>query len=230
MIEKRYDTLEGLSAPILVYENYDEAEKVEAGGLLREANNNMAYRGVLPAVRDLICTIVEEASGVEREKKVVGKTKAGKDIIQWEADGRYVKRAMAAKGWDDLTQFQTQLEEQCRNYKESEDVNAMAAPLAVDVKGREYAAKGPKRLAAIYKITAARVLAANSVDAFNSKRLVDIGKTFVPTGDTSKMFDATFEDNGSTKKVSVSDKDAEALGWMVKEWNDWRSKQELANI
>ncbi len=229
MKEQRYDTLEGLSAPILVYENVEEAEKVQAGGVLTQANNNMAYRGVLPVVREIICNLVEDASGVEREKKEIGKTKGGKPIVQWEADGRYVKRAMAAKGWDDLTRFQTELDTQCRDFKE--DGEEKGSALAVDVKGAERKAPGPRRLSVEFKTAAAKVITLGATAAVNSNQLAKIGKTFTATNDTTKMFTGSFPGaDGKEVQFNVSDKDAETLGYLIKDFMAWKMKQELISL
>lgn len=228
MIEQRYDTLEGLNAPILVYADIAEAEAVVAGGILKEGNNSMVYRGVLPCVRDIICGFVEGTSGVERKFTVIGKTKAGKDILQWETEGKYVKRAMAEKGWNDLTQFQAQLDDACRNYKDSDDEKATPAPLAVDLKGREYAPRGPIKLAEKYKKTAALVITNGTVDRVNSNQLAKIGKSFAPTNDTTKMYSGSVvvKEGEPAVTYNVSDKDAEALGRLIKEYQDWKADQE----
>lgn len=239
MIEKRYDTLAGLSAPILVYATVEEAESALVGGLLTEANNNMVYRGVLPTVRDAICTIVESETGVERESKVVGKTKAGKDIVQWEADGKYVNRALAAKDLEDFKSLQPQLDALCRAFQDEDDVKAgkPGTPLAVDLKGTERKGAGVRKLAAKYKQTAAVLITKGLVDQINKNQLANIGKTFVATNDTTKMF--TGKASVKTSKVdeagkpvyaeieyNVSDKDAETLGWLWKDYQDWKSLQE----
>lgn len=228
MKEQRYDTLGGLSAPILVYESTEEAEKVVVGGLLTQANNNMSYRGVLPVVREIICNLVEEDTKVERISKVVGKTKAGKDIVQWEADGKYVNRVMAEKGWDDLTKFQVQVDEACRNFKEDEA--STPEPLAVDLTERVRKAPTAKRLPAKYKEAAAKVLAIGNLDNVNTNVLSKINKSFTATGDTEKMFSGQYDDKGTAVAFNVSDKDAEALGWLLKEYFDYKASQELLSM
>lgn len=243
MIEKRYDSLAGLSAPILVYADVAEAEAVVAGGLLNEANNNMVYRGVLPTVRDTICTLVETETGVERESKVVGKTKAGKDIVQWEADGKYVNRVLAEKGLEDFKSLQPQLDALCRAFQDEDDVKngRPGTPLAVDLKGTERKAAGPKKLAAKYKQSAAVVITRGTVDRVNSVQLAKINKTFTATNDTSKMFTGkasvpTGQRDEAGKPVysdvdyNVSDKDAEALGWLLKDYADWKSTQDMLEV
>jgi hypothetical protein len=187
----------------------------------------------LNLVREIICTILEEKFGMERTSKVVGKTKGGKDIVKWENPGDYVDRVCAEQnlltpeGNADLTSLQAEVDTACREFK---DEDGTIAALAVDIKGVERKAPQPKKLPAKYKITAARILAAGNVQSFNTKRLVSIGKSFTETGDTTKMFTATFEDKDKTQKtVNVSDKDAEALGWLVREYNDWKVAQDLAD-
>jgi len=246
MIEQRYATLGKLKAPILVYALTDllppatldqipEAQRKLLEQINAESNNNMVYRGVLPIVRELICGFVEEASGVERNSKIVGKTKGGKDIVQWEADGAYVKRAASEKNWTnaddeiDLSQFQDKLDEACRGYKEADD--AAPEPLAVDLSGRERKAPVSAKLAAKYKLIAAKVLVNNTWERANSQQFVKINKTFTPTGDTAKMFTGTYPgEDGQDVSFNVSDKDADTLGRLIKEYSDWKALEEAKSF
>lgn len=234
MKEKRYDTIGGLTAPILIYETIEEAEGVVPGGLLEQANNNMAYRGILPAVREIICNLVEEETSITRESKVVGKTKAGKDIVQWEADGKYINRTLAQLGKEDFAHLQEKVDEACRNFKD--DDNSTPEALSVDLKGTEKKAGGGVKLAAKYKTTAAMSIALGTVDKVNEAQLAKIGKSFTPTNDMSKVFKGSGErvtgrnDDGTPKKETVnfevSDKDAETYGWLIKEYFAWKELQE----
>ena len=94
--------------------------------------------------------------------------------------------------------------------------------------------KGPKKLAAKYKLAAAKSISLGTFDKVNANLLSKIGKTFVPTNDTSKLYTGKYPTkiDGKDTEVdfSVSDKDAEALGWLIKEYQDWKSNQELAAL
>ena len=110
----------------------------------------------------------------------------------------------------------------------------VASLLEFDASARARAEFGPRKLAAKYKLTAARIIAAGTIAKANTNYLANIGKTFEPTNDTTKMFTGTYEvldsatkkPTGKTAQVEVSDKDAEALGWLLKEYQDWKAAQE----
>lgn len=95
-------------------------------------------------------------------------------------------------------------------------------------------ARGPKKLAAKYKLAAAKVIVAGKIDSLNANQLVSISKSYTLTNDTSKMFEGTIPADGKSFETDtlfkVSDKDAEALGWLIKEWSDWRATQAMADI
>lgn len=238
MKEVYFGTLKGLKLPVLVYETL--AEAVTAGGgetiVLDQVNSNLAYRGPLATGRDIICTLLEDETGIERKMKDTGKVDKDKNPIMApdESEGEYAKRVCAEKGWDDLTSLQSKLETAARNFKaEGEET---AKPLAVDITEKERKAPQPKKLANKYKLTAARIIAAGNIDAFNKNYLAQISKSFTASGDTSKMFKGTYEvvdpvtkkPTGTTNSVEVSDKDAEALGWLIKEYQDWKAAQDQA--
>src|SRR6266536_4965212 len=118
MIAKRFGTLQGLTAPILIYESVDEVEKIKPGGCLEECNNNLVYRGPLNDVREIICDWLERKSGVGREMvPVFGKDKKPRKNDKGEiitepvlSDGKYAAEVCAKKGWEDLSQFQSEVD------------------------------------------------------------------------------------------------------------------------
>lgn len=89
---------------------------------------------------------------------------------------------------------------------------------------------GPKRLPAKYKISAAITIALGNVEKVNTL-MAPIKKTFTASGDDTKKFagKATLP-NGKEVNYDVSDKDAETLGWLLKEYQDYRTTQELASM
>ena len=115
-------------------------------------------------------------------------------------------------------------------------VKRLAASVPFDVTEREVGERGPKKLAAKYKIAAAKAITKGTTDKLNTGIFVNIGKTYTATNDTTKMFAGKFPEKDATtgeeKQVdfNVSDKDAEALGWLIKEYQDWKSTQELASL
>lgn len=104
----------------------------------------------------------------------------------------------------------------------------------------ESKAKAPTKLAAKYKVAAAKVIAKGTVDSVNSNQLAKINKSFAPApsveGEVVKFYTGTYPDgqneDGSPKQVSfsVSDKDADTLGWLIKEYFDWKAQQEMLAI
>jgi len=243
MKEVRFGTLGGLELPVLVYESISEAV-IAAGGnpndtyppmndasqrVLDELNSNLAYRGVLNLGREIICELLEEKTGVERKMKGTGKKDKDQNeiMVPDESEGKYASRVMATQGWEDLKQFQPDLDSIARNYKgEGEET---AAPLAVDIKQRERKSAGPKKLADAYKLTAAKIITNGTIDKAN-RQLANINKTFTPTNDQTKLYKKEYVDDktGEKKTVEVSDADAETLGWMLKEFAAWQQAQTMA--
>lgn len=227
MKQQRFDTVGGLTAPVQVYERSDiDANPALIDGLLSKGNKQMVYHEVLGIVREIVSDLVEEETGIERQSKVVGKTKGGKDILQYEADGKYLNRVMSSKGWDDLSAYQSRVDDACLNFKE--EGSDTSAPLACDVAERERKAPKSIKLAAKYKVAAARVIAIGNIEAVNANQLAKINKGFTATGDMSVPYTGTYVD-ADNKEVAftVSDKDAEALGRLIKEYRDWKDVQEL---
>jgi hypothetical protein len=223
MKEQLVDTLAGLKAPIQVFESLDEATKISPDKALEQLNNNLVYRQVLPTARDIICTMLEAKFGVERNSKAIGKTKGGKDILQWEADGKYVDRVMEAQNppLKDLTSLQSEFETTCRNFKA--DGETSAAPLAVDLSGTVRKAGGGPKLANVYKLAALKSITLGTVDRVNSQMLSKLTppQVFVPSNDTTSMFTAQIDINGEVKECTASAKDVEVYGQMIKSYQDW---------
>ena len=253
MTKQQFKSLQmavSFEVPATVDEFDTNGKKV--GACLAEAINNVIYRGTLAKFRDrflhgqkadtekLIAAIegVEARTGIERssepvldkEKKPV--VKDGEPVTKYnESEADYYKRVLAtlveqgkyASDEEALASFQSLADE-------------VAVSIPFDASASEYKAAGPKKLAAKYKLTAARIIANNSIEKANANYLSKIGKTFTTTGDATKLFKGTYEElDPATKKptgkaltVEVSDKDAEALGWYLKEYQDWKSAQDLA--
>jgi hypothetical protein len=165
---------------------------------------------------------IEQTTGIERKWKD-SLDKAGKPVVRdgetvqipAESEDEYIKRVLVEKGGE-IDQFQP---------------IADAIALIVDPKARERKMTGPKKLAARFKDFAGSLLAKGTFGQFLSGMFTkETGKpapAFTPTGDTTKMYEYT---NPKTKeKGSVSDKDAETLGWFVKEWETAKNNNDLAN-
>lgn len=224
MKTKRYGTLKGLELPVNVYESYEEADAA-AGKLFAlgdEGNDNMAYRGPLADGRELICQIVETATGIPMLTKDTGeKDDKGNAILEViENEGAYVKRVCAEKGWEDLKAFQAELDMQAAAANEGKG-------LSVDIKAKTRKSSLPKKLAAKYKDGAAKLLAGfGNLDKFAAAFENTVGRAlgFTRTDDmavpyaikhSKKNADGTIAELSAT----VSNKDAETLGWLVKEYN-----------
>lgn len=238
MKEFEFNTLGGLKAPILVYETLEEAEKVKPGGILDKANRFMVFHEVGDVARELIANLVEAKFGVARKSEVIGKTKTGKDKIQWETANKFVERVMAEKNLDNLDSLQDEVNSACRNFQEETPEGGTPKPpypLAVDLTQSARTPKAPPRLAAKFKLAAAMALTIpGKLDTLNATGFLSatkLNKPFTPSvpveGEVVKMFETTIQDDtglfgavDAQVKLSVSDKDAEALGWLYKEWND----------
>lgn len=223
MKEKRFGTLKGLEAPILQYESIAELDA--AGGpdtALNEANGSLVYRGPLDDARDIICMLVEAETGVKRGVIDTGqKTKAGKAITKMQPAGEYVNEQCAAKGWKDLTHLQSAFDTACRNFKSKDaEGNEVVGPLAADAK-KSAREGGSAKLALAHKTKAAAYIAGGVTDKFGALYTQQTGRAFpwTATGQAEPSFTAKWTaKDGTAKEATVSNADAESLGWLVKDY------------
>jgi hypothetical protein len=211
MIEKRYRTMKGLTIGVQVYSSYDEADAAagKANATLDQANDNLHYRGTAADAREFVCETLEKVTGIERKTKDSGrKTADGSPVHVFdESELDYAERVCAEKGWKDLTELQPAIDAWAQTAGGTKDA---PAPLAVSIKERERKAPTPKKLAAKFLDAAKALLAGNKIDQLNTRLQPIIGKTFTATGDTAK--------------------DAEALGWLVKEFGEAMEAKALGGL
>lgn len=262
MTSKQYKSLGlavSLAVPATVEEfdlNANKGDATKAGGAcLSEAINNCVYRGSLAIFRDVFLhgqvevkdettgevkqpaiRGVEEITGIERLTEAVMKdgkpvTREGEPVLTFiESEGKYFSRVLASlvkdgKFTDEeaaLASFQSLADE-------------VAKSIDFDASASERKSAGPRKLAAKYKIAAAKSLARGTTEKVNGIFANTIKKSFTPSNDTEKLFTGKYphvDTDGKAIEVdfSVSDKDAEALGWLLKENSDWKAAQELASI
>jgi len=252
MTQQEYKSL-GLAVKFEVPASVDEfdsnAKKV--GACLSEAINNIVYRTSLAQFRDEFLhgrkgdaekgiTAVE---GVEAMTGIARKTdpvmKDGKPVVEdgepvttyAESEAKYFNRVLVQLVADGKYPSE---EEALASFQRMADETA--AGIKFDASASERKATGPKKLAQKFKVVAARILANGTINKANEAYFSRIGKSFTATDDRSKLFKAAFEVvDPSTKKVStqtveVSDKDAESLGWLLKEYQDWKTQNELNSM
>ncbi len=223
--------------------------------LLKSAISNEAYRGWLPVFRDIFLhgqkaeaatattPAVEEVIGVEEStgiprNTVPVKDKEGKAVVR---DGEAVTKYSETED-DYFNRVASTLVEE-KKFSNEDAAKAsfqsladkVASLIPFDPSVSERKATGPKKLAAVYKITAAKVLATGILDKVNSMLQANINKTFTASGDMSKAYTGTYpqkDSSGTVTEVSftVSDKDAEALGWLVKENAAFKASQATASL
>jgi len=243
MKPRNYKSL-GLNVALLVPETVQEfdANAKKEGACLNEGINNVVYRGALAEFRDTflhgrkeepaadgkpaVTEIkgVEQLTGVERLTEPV-KGKDGKPVVK---DGEAVTKYSESEGdyFDRVCATTNRTPESFQALADE-----VAAQIVFDASATERKPAGPKKLAQKYKLTAARILAGPNLGNFVSTKLSNIGKTFTATGDMTKTYEGTYTAaDGTTKTIKVSDKDAEALGWLVKELSDWQDAQRLAEM
>ena len=219
---------------------------------LEEATSNIVWRSTLQAVRAIFLhgeeadvekgivasEGIEQLTGIERiTKHVKGKDgkvrmKDGEPVTAYdESEEEYFDRVIAKLVEDGKFSTEEAARESFRPL-----MDKIAAGVKFDASPSARTVKAPKKLAFNYKFTAARLLSAgaHALKAFNDHQLSKIGKSFVPyvvpEGEEVKTFNATGEVNGKTLTVNVSDRDAETLGWLIKEWSSWNEKQQLGAI
>jgi hypothetical protein len=160
---------------------------------------------------------VDVVSGIER--KTVPVLKDGKPVIvdgepattfdPEDSEAKYFKRVCAEKG-QKPEDYQTL-------------ANQIASALVFNAAATASKA-GPKKLAAKYKLSAGQLLAGMlNFDKFAAAFEKTVGSplSFTPTNDMTKPFAVEMtKKSGEKLTASVSDKDAETLGWLVKKYND----------
>jgi len=178
---------------------------------------------------------VEQVSGIERKTKAVmkegkPKMKDNEPVTEWdESEADYYKRVLATLVKNG-------------EYASIDLARASFAPLIASIANSivfnpmatESEARGPKKLPIMYKVAAARRLlgmSEKSIEYTNEKELAQIGEVFTPSNDETKFFEwsGTIKVGGKEQQASlkVSDKDAEALGWLIKKYTDWDKAQGL---
>lgn len=179
----------------------------------------------------------EVASSFSRRTKVrkskdgsVKKNEAGEELTAFdEPEEQYYNRVIA--GLVAAKKFAS--EDAVREHFQPL-IESIAAEVPFDIMAGPREARGPKKLAAKYKLAAAKVILAGTLDSLNANQLTSINKSYTLTGDTAKMFEGTIPADGkrftADTPFKVSDKDAEALGWLIKEWSDWRAQQAMEAI
>lgn len=260
MTTKEYRTL-GYALPFEVPATVEEfnrnawkADQGEGNPCLNEGINNIIYRGSLAEFRYVFLHGREEKKddkGVVLETAIVGvedqteikrqteevkgkdgkvRMKDGEPVTKFtESEEKYFDRVVAS-----LVESKKFASEDLARAHFEPFAKQVAGEIRFDAAARERSFAGPRKLAAKYKLTAARIIAAGTIAKANTNYLSNIGKVFEPTNDMSKVYTGTYEvldpatkkPTGKTAQVEVSDKDAETLGWMLKEYQDWKAAQE----
>lgn len=171
---------------------------------------------------------VARRTEIAKNAKGEVKMKDGAEVTKFvEAEEVYYNRALAL-----AVKYKKFASEDAARAHFQPLIEQIAAEVPFDVTQAERTDRGPKKLAAKYKLAAAKSIALGNVEKLNTGVLTKIGKVFSPTNDTTKMFTGKYPAkaaDGSETQVdfSVSDKDADTLGWLIKEYSDWKSQQEL---
>lgn len=194
MKSKQYKSL-GLAVNLSVPETVDEfdANAKSAGSCLNEAINNVVYRGSLAEFRDEFTSAVEDKYKIDRKTKDTGKTKEvdGKQqaILAYdETEAEFIERVVATAGIK-LEDLQPLADE-------------VAAKIVFDASARERKAPAPKKLSQEYKTAATNLMASVTDDA-------KINKTLSQYLEEARCVFA---------RTGVADTDAEALGWLIKDY------------
>lgn len=192
-------------------EEFDTNAK-RTGACLDEAINNVVYRGSLAELRDLFLhgreadkeTGATAFDGIEQKTKIERKTR---DTGRKDKDGNAI-----------LTFGETEAEyfdRVCATQKVEPSsfqtlMDAAAKLVRFDAAARERKPAAPKKLANKYRETAEAILKGAHLKRFVADVKAALGKEFKATGDKAK--------------------DAEALGWLVKEFADYKERQTLASM
>ena len=199
------------------YAEFDQLAKKE-GAALDEAIKNVVYRGSLAEFRDVLLhgqkanpdtgtvavTGMDDIFKMERQTEPV-KDKEGK--IKTNAKGEEITKYSETED-----EFFSRI---VATHKVSEqDQQALAdtvsSAITFDPSATERKPAAPKKLAAKYLENAKKLLAGGKIDELNKRLSKSINKQFSTSGDATK--------------------DADALGWLVKEFVEWNEAQTMAKL
>jgi hypothetical protein len=226
--DTRYWFLHGLSA-----------EEIKKGAETNTAlANAQPYEGVESEMEHLLEDVTLDKDETASRKTIVAKNSKGevrmKDGVEVtkfsESEEVFYNRVIAL-----AVKYKKFASEDVAREHFDPTIKRIASYVPFDVTQAERAERGPVRLAGKYKLAAAKSLALGTTEKLNGLFQPTIGKTFAATNDTTKMFTGKYpakKADGSEEQVdfSVSDKDAEALGWLIKGYQDWKASQELAAL
>jgi len=104
----------------------------------------------------------------------------------------------------------------------------IALEVPFDVEARERVSRLPAKLPTKDKVTAAVIITRGTVERFLTTNMNQVreGVTWTATNDASKMYAGTAVVKGVEVQYNVSDKDAESLGKLVREYREWKADQE----
>lgn len=199
-----------LEVPSTVEEFDTNAKK--AGACLSEAVANVIYRGSLAELRDLFLHGRDEDKangipafeGIEQATKIARKTKpTGKK----DKDNNDIE-VYAETEAEYFERVCAERKVEATSFQPLMD--AACKLVKFDASQRERKPAAPKKLAAKYKETALAILKGAKKDKFLKDVKRDLGKEPTLTGDLEK--------------------DSETLGWVVKEYADFREKQALLSM
>jgi hypothetical protein len=189
-----------------------DANAKRAGACLEEAINNCVYRGSLADFRYAFL------HGIEENKEAGIKAVKGLDVItgierKTKPTGRKDK-----DGADIVVYAETEgdyFDRICAEKKvEPSSFQPVADEIAklvvFDASARERKPAAPKKLAQKYKDTATAIMGGANFERFKKDVTKALSKNIVLTGD--------------------KDKDVEAVGWIVKEFAEYKEKQALASM
>lgn len=213
--------------PMKFYETVQEADTAagKEGACLAECNLNLAYRGTYADAREMIVDIVNEKSGVPFIQVDTGeKDDKGKPILERDmkndSDAKYVRRvfALGKLSFDDV---QAEVTKRSRGweYKDAAGNVVKVPALAVDIRATERKPTGPKKLAQKFKNAALEFITGKPCPGFVNGR--NIGKFL-----TACKAQMGVEYVAPDTKVPTAPANIEALGWVIKKWEDFRAEQQ----
>ena len=196
---------------------FDQLARKE-GACVDEAVRNVVYRGCLAEARDILLH-GQKADAETGAVAITGmddmfKMERGTEPVL-DKDGKPKKNA---KG-EELTKYSETEEDffkrivATHNVTEADQQSLMStvcAAITFDPSATERKPAVPKKLAAKYVENAKKLLAGGKIEELNKRLHKTIGNVFTATGDETK--------------------DAEALGWLVREFVEWNEAQTMAKL